>query len=117
MTAGQPGMNPSPADKEVNVAIAGAELNGTGAFTFDNADLVTWGGMPAPEGTVDISLDGANGLMDKLVAMGLLPQDQVMGARMMMGMFARPGAGPDSLVSQIEVRRDGSVFANGMQIK
>ena len=27
---------------------AGASLTGSGDFTFDNTDLMTWGGMPAP---------------------------------------------------------------------
>lgn len=102
---------------ELKLSIAGAELTGTGQFTFDNADMMTWGGVPAPDGAVDLKLSGANGLMDKLVAMGLLPQDQVMQARMMLGMFARPGDGPDTMVSTIEVKKEGSVFANGMQLK
>ncbi len=40
-----------------------------------------------------------------------------MGARMMMGLFAQPGDGPDTLVSTIEVKEDGSVLANGQRIK
>jgi len=102
---------------EVRLKLAGADIQGSGNFTFDNSDLQTFGGMPAPTGTVDISIEGVNGLMETLVGMGLLPQDQAMGARMMLGMFAQPAAGPDSLTSKIEVRGNGSVFANGQQIK
>jgi hypothetical protein len=79
--------------------------------------MMTWGGMPAPDGSVDLKLAGGNGLIDKLVTMGLLPQEQAMGARRMMGLFARPGDGPDNLVSKIEVKKEGSIFANGQQIK
>jgi hypothetical protein len=117
MAMGMPGMLHSLAIDELQVSIAGADLTGTGAFTFDNEDMMTWGGMPAPDGSVDLALSGGNGLIDKLVTMGLLPQDQAMGARMMMGMFARPGDGPDNLVSKIEVKKEGSIFANGQQIK
>lgn len=102
---------------ELEVSVAGASLTGAGDFTFDNDDLMTWGGMPAPAGNVSLKLVGGNTLLDKLVAMGLVPEDQVMGVRMMSGMFAKPGDGPDTLISEIEVNADGSVFANGMQLK
>ena len=49
--------------------------------------------------------------------MGLVPEEQAMGARMMMGLFARPGDGEDTLVSTIEVQEDGSVLANGQRIR
>ncbi|MDJ0825001.1 MAG: DUF2125 domain-containing protein [Rhodobacter sp.] len=100
------------------VAVAGAELTGSGAFTFDNTDLETFDGMPAPTGSIDLKLVGGNGLLDSLVAMGLLPEDQAMGARMMMGLFARPGDGEDTLVSTIEVDgATGAVSANGQRLQ
>ena len=101
----------------LTVRAAGAELTGEGAFTFDNSDLETFDGMPAPEGSVDLALSGGNGLLDKLVNMGLLPEEQAMGARMMMGLFAVPGAGEDSLTSKIEVKSDGQILANGQRLK
>ena len=102
---------------ELRVAVAGAELTGTGGFTFDNNNLETFGGMPAPDGVVDLMLVGGNGLLDRLVAMGLIPEDQAMGARMMMGLFARPGGGEDTLTSKIEVKPDGSISANGQRLQ
>jgi len=39
-----------------------------------------------------------------------------MGARMMMGMFARPGDGPDTLTSTLEFK-DKCFFANGMRLQ
>ena len=95
--------------------IAGAELTGSGALTFDNTDLVTYGGMPAPTGKIDLKLVGGNTLMDKLVAMGLLPEDQVMGFRMMLSMFAN-ATGEDELSSTLEFK-DGGFFANGQQLQ
>ena len=100
---------------ELRARIAGAELTGTGALTFDNTDLVSFGGMPAPTGQIDLKLVGGNGLMDKLVAMGLLPQDQAMGFRMMLSMFAN-ATGEDELTSVLEFR-DGGFFANGQQLQ
>ena len=97
---------------EILLTIAGAELTGDGDFSFNNE-----GPVPAPSGVVNMMLVGGNGLLDKLVGMGLLPEEQAMGARMMMGLFARPGDGPDTLVSTIEVNEDGSVLANGQRIR
>lgn len=96
---------------------AGAKLDGSGGFTFDNNDTTTFPGMPKPVGAVDLSLVGGNGLLDKLVAMGLIPDDQAMGARMMMGLFAVPGSEPDTLNSKIEFTDEGQVLANGQRIK
>ena len=100
---------------ELRAKIAGAELTGNGALTFDNADLATYGGIPAPTGRVDLKLTGGNTLMDKLVAMGLLPEEQVMGFRMMLSMFAN-ATGEDELTSTLEFK-DGGFFANGQQLQ
>lgn len=92
--------------------LAGAELTGDGAFTFNNET-----GMPVPAGTLNMMLKGGNGLLDTLVGMGLVPEEQAMMARMFTGMFARPGTGPDTLVSTIEVQEDGAVLANGQRVR
>ncbi|MEM1234851.1 MAG: DUF2125 domain-containing protein, partial [Pseudomonadota bacterium] len=84
---------------------------------FNNEDLFTFGGFPAPDGAVDLRLVGGNGLIDALIQMGLLPPDQAMGARMMLGLFMTPSDGPDTLTSRIEVRPDGQVLANGQRIR
>ena len=102
---------------ELELTAAGTSLTGAGGFVFDNSDLMTWGGLPAPEGVIDLTLSGANTLIDNLVAMGLIPEDQAMGTRMMLGMFAKPGDGPDTLTSKIEVTKDGHIFANGQQLQ
>lgn len=95
----------------------GARLTGEGDFTFDNGDLTTFDGMPRPLGGMDLTLVGGNGLIDKLVGMGLLPEEQAMGARMMMGLFAVPGEGEDTLNSRIEVNEQGHVLANGQRLR
>ncbi|SEM75062.1 hypothetical protein SAMN04488077_107184 [Roseovarius tolerans] len=102
---------------DLTLDVAGATLTGEGAFKFDQTDTESFGGAPAPEGEVDLRLVGGNGLLDKLIAMGLVPQDQATGVRMMMGLFARSGPGEDELVSKIEVTEDGQVLANGQRIK
>jgi hypothetical protein len=97
------------------VSVAGAALSGKGSFTFDNTQ--EFNGMPKPTGSVHLKLVGGNGLIDKLVGMGMLPEEQAMGARMMMGLFAVPGEGADTLNSKIEINDQGHVLANGQRIQ
>ena len=97
---------------ELKLSLAGAELTGDGDFTFK-----TEFGIPMPIGIANLMLTGGNGLLDTLVAMGLVPQEQATGARLMTGLFARPGDGPDSLVSTIEMKEDGAILANGQRIR
>lgn len=101
---------------QVLAKAAGAEVSATGGLTFDNTDLQTFGGMPRPDGKITVNIKGVNQLVDNLIALGILTEDDAMGFRMGLGMFARPGAGPDELVSEVEFR-DGGLFANGMQLQ
>ncbi|MFV2054267.1 DUF2125 domain-containing protein [Aliiroseovarius sp. YM-037] len=103
--------------QELELDVAGAQLTGEGDFTFDNSDTTTFDGMPRPTGAIDLQLVGGNGLLDKLVQMGLIPDDQAMGTRMMMGLFAVPGEGEDTLNSKIEINEEGHVLANGQRLK
>lgn len=98
----------------LDLKIAGAELTGQGALTFDNTQTSVMG-TPAPLGKIELKATGVNGLLDKLVAMGLMPQDQMMQAKMMLGMFAKPGEGEDTLVSTIEFK-DHMMSINGMDM-
>jgi hypothetical protein len=101
----------------LTINAVGASVDATGDLTFDNTDKTTLPGFPKPVGDININLAGANGLLDKLVAMGMLPSDQVMGARMMMGLFAVPGDAPDTLKSKIEFNEAGQILANGQRLK
>lgn len=109
--------NPSPFEvsaaklNQLQAKAAGAELTGTGDFTFDNS-----GPTPKPIGAVDLNLTGANKLMDNLVGMGLIAQDQVAGYKMMLGMFTVP-AGDDAVKSKIEFKEDGGLYANGQRLQ
>ena len=100
---------------ELTLSVAGAELTGTGAVTLDYDAPGPFGpGTPAPDGGMTLRLAGGLGLLDTLVEMGLLPNEQAMGFRMMAGMLARPGPdGGDVLTSEIVVQPDGTVLANG----
>lgn len=102
---------------DVTLTLAGLNLNGMGGFTFDNEDLITFSGMPKPTGTLNLRLEGLNKFLDTLVGMGLMPEDQAMGTRMMLSMFAEAGETDDTLVSVIEVTEEGAVMANGQRLQ
>ncbi|SFS20153.1 DUF2125 domain-containing protein [Yoonia litorea] len=100
----------------LRISAAGALITGSGAFDFDNSDLETFAPMPRPEGSATIEIEGLNGLLDNLVTMGLVPQDQIMGPRMMMGMFAR-STGDDQMEIEVEVAPNGQVNVNGNRVR
>ncbi len=95
----------------LQVKAVGAELSGDGAFE------IRYNGVPKPVGQVNLKLVGVNALIDKLIQMGLVPEDQAMGIRMMLGMFAQPGEGEDELVSTIEFTEEGHILANGQRLQ
>jgi hypothetical protein len=90
---------------------AGAEVSAVGGLTFDNADLVTFGGLPRPDGLISVNIKGVTKLVDNLIAMGIVTEEDAMGFRMMLAMLAKPGAGPDELVTELQFR-DRSFFVN-----
>lgn len=97
---------------ELSVKVAGAALMGTGAFTFDNSM-----GMPMPLGEANVTVTGANALIDGLIATGLMAEEDAMGVRMMMGAFMSPGANPDELTSKIEAKAGFEIYVNGQRIQ
>ncbi len=101
---------------QVLAKAAGAEVSATGGLTFDNTDLTTFDGIPKPDGKITVNIKGVNKLVDNLIALGFLSADDATGFRMALAVFAKPGAGPDELVSEVEFK-DGGVFANGMQLQ
>ena len=100
----------------LKIMAAGALFTGTGAFTFDNDDKQSFAPMPRPEGEASFEITGLNALLDNLVAMGLVPEQDIMGPRMMMGMFAR-STGDDQMAIDVEVTSNGQVNVNGNRVR
>ncbi|OUD09566.1 hypothetical protein BVC71_06865 [Marivivens niveibacter] len=98
------------------IAFGGAQLTGTGAFTFDNSDLTTFDGMPRPTGSATIKGSGIDALMTDLETSGLPVQDAIMGARMMMGMFTQ-ATGDDQVETTLEITDDAQILLNGQRIR
>ncbi|CAN0008954.1 unnamed protein product, partial [Chrysoparadoxa australica] len=116
-TGGMPGELNSLTLSDFVIDMVGAAVLGSGSFTFDNSDLETFDGLPRPNGQLDLQVSGANGVIDNLIAMGLLPEQDAMGFRMMMSMFTVPGGEPDTMTSTIEINEEGHILANGQRIQ
>jgi hypothetical protein len=99
------------------VAAVGASVSGNGEITINPDGPPMIPGVGAPVGSVEVAVSGANALLDKLIEMGIVPEDDAMGARMMMGLFGVAGAEPDTLTSTIEITEDGQILANGQRIQ
>lgn len=112
--------NPASPGDVTELTINQIALKALGASVFAKGALTSEKGMSVsePVGTINARYEGVNGLIDKLVAAGLVPQDQVQGVRMMLMMFAKPETeGKDVLVTDLEFKEGGQVFANGQQVK
>jgi hypothetical protein len=101
---------------EIYLALAGASVAGNGAGHFLDQEPQMPGGMPPFAGKLNLTLNGVTDLITKLSSTGILPPDTAMSAQMMLGLFARPGATPGELVSEIEMTEDGAIIANGQPL-
>lgn len=96
----------------LRLSFAGAEVTGSG-----RAEDISTPDKPAGMGELNMTLKGIHKLIDTAVDMGLLPNEQAMGARLGLGLIARPGDDANTLVSHIEMNEIGQIFANGQRIK
>ena len=101
----------------LSVSALGSELNGSGAFTFDASDTVTYDGIPRPDGRLEFQLQGGNALLDQLIAAKLVSKEQVLRIRMALSLIGQPGDSEDSLTSRIEMTPEGHITANGQRLK
>ncbi len=101
---------------EISFAAIGASALATGSFLLDNADTATFGGFPRPEGSAILNVTGANALIDRLVAFGVIPEEQAGMARLGMGFIAK-STGEDSFESRLDVNEEGHVMVNGQRMR
>ena len=95
------------------LAAVGASFDSSGELRVPES-----GDMTKPVGHLNARIEGLNGLIDRLVQLGVVGNEEVAGYRMMLAMFARPAPeGGDALVSEFEFREDGGIFANGQQVQ
>lgn len=117
-TTGDDTAMPSMPFRAETVTINKFSLDAVGAKADVTGDLTIPEDGDQPVGTISGQFAGINPLLETLASMGIMPQEQIMGTRMMIAMFARPAEGnPDQLQTELEFRQDGSIFANGQQVK
>ena len=102
---------------ELLLSGAGVELTGAGDFTFNNDDLDSYDGIPAPKGDMNLKLTGGDQLLDTLVKIGILSDEDALGFRMALGLFTIKGDGDDTIVSHIQANGKGELLANGKRLK
>ncbi|SDD47393.1 hypothetical protein SAMN05421538_101682 [Paracoccus isoporae] len=99
--------------EEVSVSALGASVNASGQLESPEG-----GDLSTPVGTISGRIEGANALIDMLGEAGFIPQEQMMGVRMMLTMFAKPDPeNEDVLTSEFEFRNGGEIYANGQRVK
>ena len=115
--AGVPGELKSLNVDQFRLGLMGAELIAKGDFEVFTPTEEELPAIPQAEGELDVDAAGINTLLGQLTQAGILPPQFGGMAQMFIGMFAVPGEGPDTLQSKIEIMRDGSIFANGQQLR
>lgn len=108
---GAPGTLKELTISELLLNFAGAELRGDGDLDFPNETLI-----PEPVGTINLALDGGFGLLDRIVALGFIPQQQAQFLKGMSGAITR-SVGEDQLESTIEFTPGGGITANGLPLR
>lgn len=108
---GPPGFLRELTISEILLNFAGAELRGDGDLEFPNDTLI-----PEPVGTINLALDGGFALVDKIVALGFIPQQQAQFLKGMSGAVTR-SVGEDQLESTIEFTPGGGITANGLPLR
>ena len=106
----------SVAISDLSASGLGVSATGSGDFMLDMTDMTTFDGFPRPTGQATATIDGLNGLLDKLIGLGLLAQSEVMTARLGMTMFLKP-SGDDQVQGTVEFTPDGHIIANGQRIQ
>lgn len=95
------------------VRVGDSEFTGTGAVTLIGGLLAQIGRpMPDAEGDLTFNLIGGERLLQRVQSLGLVPEDQLFFARMMINGLGRP-VGDDHLQSDVAIRPGGVVTVNG----
>jgi hypothetical protein len=95
---------------ELRLAFGGAEVTGGGALTVTGS-----GPAAVPSGKVNLTFRGVYTLLGHLGTLNLLPPDVALAIRGGLAFIGKP-SGADLLTSEIEMRPDGTLLANGVPV-
>ena len=95
------------------VRVGDSEFTGTGAVSLIGGLLSQIGRpMPDAEGDLTFNLVGGERLLQRVQSLGIVPNDQLFFARMMINGLGRP-IGDDHLQSDVAIRPGGVITVNG----
>ena len=95
-------------------------LQGLGAALAmsGKAGLTYRDGMPVPDGTAEVTLEGGYGLLEARAGAGPIRPEDATAARMVLAAgFDKVEGTEDRLTSRIDARPDGSVYVNGARMR
>jgi hypothetical protein len=101
---------------EIFLSVGGATLSGNGEATFVDGLSLSNSKMPLKTASATLALNGGTALIDTLAQTGLVAPQLSTTAKMLLGIFARPGDGPDSYVTDIELKEGAPLTLNGQQL-
>lgn len=101
---------------ELFLSVAGATLTGTGDALFVDQGDFKGADLPFKTAQATLSLTGGNALIDTLAQTGLVPPQMSTTAKVMLSMFARPGEGEDSFITDVILDEAGTVTVNGQPL-
>ncbi|VDC23314.1 hypothetical protein [Pseudogemmobacter humi] len=101
---------------EFNLDLVGLTMTGEGGLDLDMTDLTSFDGFPAPSGRLSFLTSGAYGLIDRLVQLGRMTEEDVIGARAALLMIGRAGEASDTLHTDLDFH-DKGFFLNGIRIR
>jgi hypothetical protein len=119
MNAGADGLPLFPTDLTLNelfLSAAGATLTGTGNAIFVDKGDFDGAGLPFKTAQATLALTGGNALIDTLAQTGLVPPQMSTTAKVMLSMFARPGEGADTFITDVALDAAGNVTVNGQPL-
>jgi hypothetical protein len=102
--------------EEMSVSALGAEIYGSGAISIDGAEGSS-SGLPSPYGAFDFSLSGITETLSSLLGAGLISEGDMTGANFMLGFLTTPSPDGASLLSNIEIKPDFSLWVNGQRLR
>jgi hypothetical protein len=117
--AGQDGLPLFPKDlilNELFLSIAGATLTGAGDAVFVEQSDFGSAGSPLQTAQATLALTGGIALIDTLAQTGFVPPQMTTTAKALLGMFARPGEGDDSFVTDVALDEAGTLTVNGQPL-
>lgn len=99
------------------ISIGDAVIDGRGDLRFNPRQTDPETRLPAAKGTLEFSIVGVLGLLDRFGRLSGVDPMMILGAKAGLGMFASPTDAPDNYTTTIELLSGGSIVVNGQTVR